>query len=113
MENYGCEREILLWRYEDNFQKKSVDNEYSRIIKKLLDDASLIADVPEPYSGQIDELYVLMDEELDMWLEVPELSCNFRVQRYLDWQLEFHKVVSEAHAAYKTYRVTLREMLSV
>ena len=86
---------------------------YSRTIKKLLDDTSYIADSLKLGDPRTDELYIIIDDRSDMWLGVPELSDNFDIQHYLDWQLEFKQVLNKANSAYKIYRIAVREALSV
>ena len=90
----------------DTYREKSVDDEWSRLLKKLLENT------PDSDSLEMDELYLIIDGRgSTILLSAPEFSDTFHYESYIEWQREFDKLVARTQASYKECRAAVRETL--
>ena len=99
----------------DYYKEKSVDNEYSRLLNKLLENAPDIDinSLERLDNLEMEELYLIMDGKSHILIGAPEMPHLFNYEHYIEWQREFDKLTTHARTSYKEYRAAVRETLSL
>jgi len=89
----------------DNYREKSVDNGWSLLLRKLLENTS------DNVNAERDELYLIVDRFSHNIIYVPEFSDIFNYEHYIEWQQSFDSLVTNTRTTYKEYRAAIRETL--